>query len=46
MLTKICEEKKNYRFLEAPDDLIWSFIIYTSEPHIPYRKPGKLETTP
>jgi len=36
MLTEICKEKKNYTFSEVPDDLIWSFIIYASEPHIPY----------
>jgi len=45
-LRQICKEKKNYDFKEVPDDLIWSFIIYESEPHFPYRKPGKCETTP
>ena len=39
MLTEICKEKKNYSFSEVPDDLIWSFIIYASEPHVPYQMP-------
>jgi len=39
MLTEICKEKKNYSVSEVPDDIIWSFIIYASEPHVPYRTP-------
>jgi len=44
MLTEICKEKKNYTFSEVPDDLIWSFIIYASEPHFPYRVPRKIQS--
>jgi len=43
MLTEICKEKKNYSFSEVPDDLIWSFIIYASEPHMPYRFPRETQ---
>ena len=43
ILTKICKEKKNYSFSEVPDDLIWSFIIYASEPHMPYRFPRETQ---
>jgi len=45
LFTQICKEKKNnFGFKEVPDDVIWSFIIYSSEPHVPYRMPKPLET--
>lgn len=42
--TQVCREKKNFGFKGVPDDVIWSFIIYSSEPHVPYRMPKPLET--
>lgn len=33
LLTRICETKKDYTFTDLPDDLVWSFIIYSTEPH-------------
>lgn len=41
MLKEICEEKKACDFNELPDDLVWSFIIYESKPHTPYRSPQR-----
>lgn len=41
MLMEICEEKRAYDFKEVPDDLVWSFIIFQSEPHVSYRSPQR-----
>jgi len=38
LFNRVCESKENFSF-EAPDDLVWSFLLFETEPHIDYRKP-------
>jgi len=41
ILEETCEAYKSYDFKDVPDDIIWSFITYQSEPHTPYRSPNR-----
>lgn len=36
---KVCESKETFSFNGTPEDLVWSFILFATEPHIDYRKP-------
>lgn len=39
LFTQVCEAKGNFSFEGLPDDLVWSFILFETEPHIDYHKP-------
>jgi len=39
LFDRVCESKESFSFDGVPDDLVWTFILYETEPHIDYRKP-------
>lgn len=34
--TQLCKSKESFRFDGVPDDLVWSFILFETEPHVDY----------
>jgi len=42
LLLSICEGKENFSFKDMPDDLVWTFLIYETVPHIDYTKKSQL----
>jgi len=42
LFMSICARKENFSFKDVPDDLVWSFLIFETEPHIDYTKTSQL----
>jgi len=42
LLLSICEGKENFSFKDVPADLVWTFVIYETVPHIDYTKSSQL----
>jgi len=38
LFEQICKSKETFAFEGVPDDLVWSFILFATEPHFAYRK--------
>jgi len=36
LFSEVCRSKESFSFEGVPDDLVWSFIIYETEPHTDY----------
>jgi len=39
LFDRVCKSKENFSFDGIPDDLVWSFILFETEPHVDYRTP-------
>jgi len=37
LFNQVCKAKEGFAFEGVPDDLVWSFILYETEPHVDYR---------
>jgi len=36
LLREVCRSKESFSFQGVPDDLVWSFILFETEPHVDY----------
>jgi len=34
--SKVCDSMESFSFKDVPKDLVWSFIMYSAEPHVDY----------
>ena len=41
IFARVCESKESFSFEGVPADLVWSFILYATEPHVNYRGPKR-----
>lgn len=44
LFREVCRSKENFSFQGAPDDIVWSFILFETEPHVDYSQ--RREPTP